>query len=72
MIKTDIEELRSKTIKELEKEGDEIRKEIAKLQLDFKVNLPKDTNLLVKKRKRLALILTIMNEKKITKQNIKS
>lgn len=66
MKKTEIDELRTKTIKELEKEGDEIRKEIAKLQLDFKVNPPKNTNLVVKKRKRLTVILTLINEKKTT------
>ncbi len=71
MKKTEIEELRNKTIEELMKEKDEMRKEIAKLQLDFKVNRPKETNLLVKKRKKLAVMLTMIGEKKRTKQNVK-
>ena len=71
MKKTEIEKLRNKTIEELMKEKDEMRKEIAKLQLDFKVNRPKETNLLVKKRKKLAVMLTMIGEKKRTKQNVK-
>ena len=72
MKKTEIEELRNKTVKELEKEGNEIVKEIAKLQLESKVNPPKNTNLVIKKRKRLAVILTIINDKKATEQQVKS
>ena len=37
--------------------------EIAKLQLSFKSNPPKDTNLLMKKRKQLAVLLTVLGEK---------
>ncbi len=57
-------EYREKTIKELEKEGQKLRQEIAKLKLEEKVNPAKDTNLLMKKRKRLAVILTLFTEKK--------
>lgn len=53
-----------KTIKELEKENSSLREEIAKLQLSFKSNPPKDTNLLMKKRKQLAVLLTVLAEKK--------
>jgi len=53
-----------KTIKELEKETNLVREEIAKLQLSFKSNPPKDTNSLAKKRKQLAVLLTILSEKK--------
>ena len=52
-----------KTSKELAKEADLIREEIAKLQLSFKSNPPKDTNSLVKKRKQLAVLLTVLGEK---------
>ena len=54
---------REKTIKELEKENGSLREEIAKLQLSFKSNPPKDTNLLMKKRKQLAVLLTVLGEK---------
>jgi ribosomal protein L29 len=54
---------REKTSKELEKEALSLREEIAKLRLSFKSNPPKDTNLLMKKRKQLAIILTILVEK---------
>ena len=53
-----------KTSKELEKDANLIREEIAKLQLSFKSNPAKDTNGLVKKRKQLAVILTVLSEKK--------
>lgn len=57
-------EYKTKTRKELEKIVQHLREEIAKLRLEAKVNPPKDTNLLVKKRKTLALILTLISEKK--------
>jgi ribosomal protein L29 len=53
-----------KIIKELEKDANLMREEIAKLQLSFKSNPPKDTNSLVKKRKQLAVLLTVLSEKK--------
>jgi len=55
---------REKTSKELVKETYLLREEIAKLQLSFKGNPPKDTNLLMKKRKQLAVLLTVLSEKK--------
>jgi ribosomal protein L29 len=72
MKKTVIEELRNKTIKELDKEGSEIIKQIAKLQLESKVNPPKNTNLIINKRKRLAVILTIKSDKKTVEKQPKS
>lgn len=53
-----------KTKKELLKEADLLREEIAKLQLSFKSNPPKDSNILMKKRKQLAVLLTVLSEKK--------
>ena len=52
-----------KTGKELIKEAQLLREEIAKLQLSFKSNPAKDTNLLMKKRKQLAVLLTVFTEK---------
>ena len=53
-----------KTSKELEKEVGLLREEIAKLVMSFKSNPPKDTNGLTKKRKQLAVLLTLLSEKK--------
>ncbi len=57
-------ELTGKTIKELEKQSLVLREEIAKLVLNQKVNPAKDTNVVVKKRKELAVVLTFLSQKK--------
>jgi ribosomal protein L29 len=56
-------DLKDKSLPELKKEAQVLRYEIAKLQLEFKVNPPKDTNQLAKKRRRLAAVLTLIQEK---------
>jgi ribosomal protein L29 len=62
-MKKEVKELKQKNIKELRKEIENIRQEIAKLKLEQKINPPKDTNLLKKKRKKLAVLLTVLKEK---------
>ncbi len=57
-------ELKNKSIEELVKDKAKLATEITKLKLEFKSNPPKDTNLLSKKKKRMAAILTMMSEKK--------
>ncbi len=57
-------EYKGKTTSELEREAQRLRQEIAKLKLEVKINPPKDTNLLIKKRKELAIILTLISEKR--------
>lgn len=59
-----MKELTGKTVKELEKQSQVLREEIAKLVLNQKVNPPKDTNVIVKKRKELAVVLTLLTQKK--------
>ena len=59
---------REKTSKELTKDMYVLREEIAKLQLSFKSNPPKDTNSLMKKKKQLAVLLTVLTEKKETEK----
>lgn len=54
----------AKKITELEKDIHTIRQEIAKLVLDRKSNPQKDTNSIVKKRKQLAVMLTVLVQKK--------
>lgn len=64
MSKKILEELRSKTVAELEKERHKLLKEVAQLKLTAKVNQPKDSSVWMKKRKELAWLLTIATEKK--------
>jgi ribosomal protein L29 len=54
----------NKTIKEVELEIENLRKEIARLRLESGLGSNKDTNLLFKKRKKLAQMLTILTQKK--------
>ncbi len=56
-------ELRGRSVNELEKEAQKLREEIAKLKLETKVNAQKDTNVLIKKKKKLAVVLTFLTEK---------
>jgi len=65
----DIKEIRQKTVKELEKEAKDLINEISKLRLEIKVNPPKDSNVFMKKKKRLAVILTVLAEKKTDVKN---
>lgn len=57
-------ELKAKTIVELEKTIHSLREELAKGKLESKVSQQKDTNVLKKKKKKLAAVLTIFTEKK--------
>lgn len=59
-----LEQIRKKTLKELEKEKIALEEEIAKLKLSEKAFPSKDTNLIYKKRKQLARLLTVISEKK--------
>jgi ribosomal protein L29 len=61
-----VKQYKEKTLKELEKETILMREEIAKMRLTQKTSPPKDTNLLFKKRKQLANLLTVLTEKKET------
>lgn len=55
--------IRKETTKEIEKEIQSTREEIAKFRLEAKVSPIKDTNLFIKKKKKLAVLLTILTEK---------
>lgn len=59
-----VKDLKAKTISELEKDKLFLVEEIAKLKLSEKVIPQKDKNLLFKKRKKLAVLLTVLTEKK--------
>lgn len=62
-MKKKILELRNKTRAELENVAKKSREEIAKLSLEINIKPPKDSNLIIKKKKELAVILTILGEK---------
>lgn len=49
---------------ELAREESLLRGEIAKLTLEARSNPQKDSNLIFKKRKQLAVLLTVKNQKK--------
>ena len=63
-MKKSTKELQSKSIKELEKTGVSLHEEIAKSRLQEKVSPGKDTNAIHKKKKHLAVILTVISQKK--------
>jgi len=54
-----------KSILELKKDAEGLREETAKLRFDLSLNKLKDTNILKKKRKDLARILTSIRQKEI-------
>jgi ribosomal protein L29 len=59
-----LKEIKDKSIKELENETRILREEIAREKLEAKVNPPKDVNALFKKKKKLAVVLTVISQKK--------
>ena len=63
-MKKTIGDLRDKSLEALQKESAQLCEELAKLQLERGVNPTKDSNLIPKKKKRLARLLTIAGEKK--------
>lgn len=63
-MRKELRRLRDKKLAELEKEENMLREEIAKLRLEIKANKPKDTNTINKKRKTLAMLLTVITEKR--------
>ncbi len=57
-------EFKEKTVKELEKQLILLNEELSKFRLTEKAAPAKDSNLQAKKRKQLAVLLTVLNEKK--------
>ena len=56
-------EYRKKTTGELEKEKINLKNEINKLKIEWGINKPKNTNIILNKLKRLSVLLTILSEK---------
>jgi len=63
-MKKDVKDLMDKELKILEKEKQDLIKEIAQAKINNIVNKFKDTNTIVKKQKQLAVLLTIINQKR--------
>jgi len=58
-------EYTNKTVEELKKEVESMHKEIAKLEIEKRAKPQKDSNMLFKMKKRLAVILTMMRQKEL-------
>ncbi len=65
-----IQLLKQKKVEELEKEINKQRELISRLMLEEKVKASKDTNQVVKARKKLAQMLTVLKEKKLEQKII--
>lgn len=59
-----VKDLRSMSIEQLEKEIIVLREEISKLRLEQNTRTKKDTNIVAKKCNKLAIMLTLITEKK--------
>jgi len=63
-MKKSVIKMAQKTESELHKEIAQLRSEIIKSTLENTMSPQKDTNANMKKRKRIAVILTVLNQKK--------
>jgi len=63
MKKTDLHETKDLDVKALKQKGIDLKKELSQLILDKNMNKLNDLKVLNKKRKDLAQVLTIMNQK---------
>ena len=64
-MKKHIKELQAKTVVDLQKEIGTLRAEIAKFKVESKVKPQKDSNIIKKKEKQLAHILTVITQKEL-------
>lgn len=63
MKKTDLQTLKDKNKTELQKEVESLKKEIAKVQLENVVNVPKNVNAVSNMKRKLAVLLTVIKSK---------
>jgi ribosomal protein L29 len=59
-----MKEVSQKTVQELEKSIIDLRHELAKLTVEASVSQQKNTNTVPNKRKQLAVLLTVLRQKK--------
>jgi ribosomal protein L29 len=62
-MKKSFSELLGKSVEDLKKEAESLRSEMVKLTMEAASNPQKDSNLLGKKKKRLAVVLTALTQK---------
>ena len=58
-----VQDIQSKSVKDLEKEIWSIRHDMAKTTLEQQAQPVKDSNVIPKKKKQLAILLTVLNDK---------
>ncbi|GEM_PF-1237336 len=63
-MKKQMKQLKDRSTKELEKEEQKLRQEIGKLILEQKVSPPKNTNVIHRRKKTLAVVLTVLHAKR--------
>lgn len=54
-----------KSVSELKKEAEKLREEISRLRFDLSLGKLKDTNMIKKKRRALARILTLIHQQEV-------
>lgn len=59
-------EFKNKSEKELSKQIEALRREITKEVIESKISPSKDTNSLTKKRKKLAVVMTVLRMKELS------
>lgn len=60
----DIQKIRDENVQELRIRTQQLKEDIARLSIEAMVNRPKNTNGIAKKKQELAVVLTIIGEKK--------
>lgn len=60
----DVQKIRDETVQELSIKAQQLKEELARLSIEAMANHPKNTNAIGKKKKELAVILTIIREKR--------
>lgn len=55
----------NKTVEELKKEVESLHRDIAKFEIEKKAKPQKDTNMIFKMKKRLAVIMTVIRQKEL-------
>lgn len=63
----EIEKIKEMSMKDLQSQVIAIKKEMAKTSLEGHVNQPKNSNLMSTKKQKVAVLLTVLNQKKVQK-----
>lgn len=63
-----VKQYEEKSVALLQKDVLDLRKEIGKMILEAKTNPQKDTNTLMKKRKALAVVMTVLSRKQLVEK----